>query len=344
MKLVADENIPGIDELFAPYFQEVVRVNGRTLSASAVADADVLVVRSVTKVNESLLNGSKVSFVGTCTIGTDHIDIDYLVSEGINWCSAPGCNAEGVADYVMAAIAQLKVPTEDVVAAVIGLGNVGSQVALRLSHIGCHVVAVDPNLDTAEFPLVSLDKALSTADIICCHTPLVLNGDYPSHGLINQSNVQQIKPGALVINAGRGPVVTKQAVAASPQLTWVLDVWDDEPGVEVRDISNTAIATPHIAGYADEGKLRGTWMVFNYWAKSRQKPNVDWNTIVGDTLPAPTLSADWREQILSVYDIMRDDKMFRSAMSKGSQENKVIFDQLRKNYPGRHEMSRYSWD
>jgi len=343
MKLVVDENIPAVDELFGPHFSQIVRVNGRSVTPQDVVDADALVVRSVTKVNASLLKNSSVKFVGTCTIGTDHIDAQYLASRGIEWCSAPGCNADGVADYVIAALAQLNVQVKGAKAVVIGCGNVGSRVITRLEAIGAELRGVDPFVEQPLCKILPLAEGLAEADIISLHTPLTNDSEHPTKALINTENVTSIRENAVVINAGRGPVVSKAAIAQRPDITWVLDVWDDEPGISVEQIAQASIATPHIAGYSNEGKLRGTWMVFNTWAQIHNRALVDWTSLVGAPLEAPINTSDWRAQILSVYDISDDDQRLRTTLVATPEENAQAFDQLRKNYPGRSELSRYQW-
>lgn len=344
MKLVVDENIPGVEQLFGSYFNEIVRLSGRALTNQDLSGCDALVVRSVTPVNRNLLSGHLPKFVGTCTIGTDHLDIPFLEQQKITWSSAPGCNAESVADYVMAALAALDQPLAGQTAAVIGCGNVGSRVALRLEGLGANVVAVDPNLTHTVAPLVTLSEALQQADICCFHTPLVRDGDYPSVGLLDEKNVQLLKSGAVMINAGRGPVIQDAALFARDDLRWVLDVWDEEPAVAMASIARAEIATPHIAGYANEAKLRGTWMIFNAWAAFHGVPTVEWDRVAGAKLPAPTSSKDWQDRISASYDIWRDDRLFREALIGNPKDNAVSFDGLRKNYPGRNEFSRFDWE
>ncbi|MEQ3696330.1 MAG: 4-phosphoerythronate dehydrogenase [Pseudomonadales bacterium] len=344
MKLVVDENIPGVEQLFGPYFDEIVRLSGRAMTSADLIACDALVVRSVTPVNSSLLNDHLPKFVGTCTIGTDHLDTPFLEQHKIPWSSAPGCNADSVADYVMAALAALEQPLAGQTAAVIGCGNVGSRVALRLQSLGANVVAVDPNLTHSVAPLVSLSEALQQADICCFHTPLVRDGAYPSIGLLDETSIQLLKTGAVVINAGRGPVIRDAALFARDDLRWVLDVWDEEPAVAIRSIARAEIATPHIAGYANEAKLRGTWMIFNAWATLNGVPTVAWDRVAGAKLPAPTSSKAWQDRISASYDIWRDDSLFRKALTGSPEDNAVSFDGLRKNYPGRNEFSRFDWE
>ena len=343
MKLVADENIPGIDRLFAPHFDEIVRLPGRSMAAADVRDADALIVRSVTKVNQSLIKGSSLSFVGTCTIGVDHLDTEALEAAGIKWCSAPGCNAVSVADYVVAACAALERPIEGQRVAVIGAGNVGKRVIDRMRLHGADVRVYDPFLSAPLVTGQSLDELFGWAEVICLHAPLTRSGPYPTAAMINRELVAKCANGTLIVSAGRGPVVTDEAVMSRADIDWVLDVWDDERNLRRHSIDQAKIATAHIAGYADEGKIRGTWMVFNEWAATRGLPKVPWSTVAGEKLTPTTGSLRWQDRILSVYDIWRDDNLLRSALRSDPEENGKAFDLLRKNYPGRHELDQYNW-
>ena len=147
-----------------------------------------------------------------------------------------------------------------------------------------------------------------------------------------------------MINAGRGPVITDQALFARDDIKWVLDVWDHEPHVSMSSIERAIIATPHIAGYANEAKLRGTWMIFNAWASRFGLNSVDWESVAGEKLMRPSESTLWSERVAAAYDIWRDDRQFRLALRGSVEANAQAFDWLRKNYPGRHEFSRYNWE
>ena len=182
MRIVADENIPLVNEFFAE-IGDIHRVEGRTMQPEDLADADILLVRSVTKVNQALLDGSAVRFVGTATIGTDHIDLDYLKERNIGFQSAPGCNAQAVVDYVLSAVSvlldQRGMGFNDLSVGIVGIGNVGSLLRTRLEALGTRVLAVDPFRDEEEAgALVSLDEALS-ADVVTLHTPLTRKRNQP---------------------------------------------------------------------------------------------------------------------------------------------------------------------
>jgi len=343
MKLVADENIPSIERLFGAYFDEIVRLPGRTITAEDVSDADALIVRSVTRVSHALLEDSKVSFVGTCTIGTDHLDISAIESLGISWSSAPGCNAHSVADYVIAACAAIDRPVKYQRVAVIGAGNVGSRVIQRFSKLGAEVRVYDPFLAPPLVTDTALKPLFEWAEIICLHAPLTKSGQHPTVGMIDRQMVSYCQAGTMILSAGRGAVLTDDAVSSRSDIDWVLDVWEDEPCVSTNSVSRARIATPHIAGYANEGKLRGTWMIFNAWAKQSNLPEIEWSSVSGHKLQRPTESAEWQDQILAVYDIWRDDALFRAALRGDAAQNGLAFDQLRKSYPGRHEFDQYMW-
>ncbi len=236
MKLVADENIPLVNEFFG-HLGEIKRLPGRTLTAADVRDADALIVRSVTRVDRQLLEGSQVKFVGTCTIGVDHLDQAYLAERDIAWSSAPGCNANSVVEYVYAALAHLDINWLHGRFGIIGCGNVGGLLYRRLKAQGVDVCCYDPHLSPAQNPdLVSLDEVLA-CDLISMHTPLVNGGDHPSFHLLGAAQLAQLKPGAVLINAGRGAVIDNQALLsvlrARPDLRLVLDVWEPEPAISL---------------------------------------------------------------------------------------------------------------
>lgn len=354
MHIVADENIPLLDEFFAG-FGEIRRLPGRSIDASAVADADLLLVRSVTTVNRALLDGSVVRFVGTCTIGTDHLDLDYFQQAGINWASAPGCNARGVVDYVLGSLLVLAEQQGIDLAArtygVIGAGQVGSRLLKVLRGLGWRVLVCDPPRQAAEGgDYVSLQQVLEQCDVISLHTPLERLGEHPTHHLFDAVRLAALKPGSWLINASRGAVVDNHALRELlPQrrdLQVVLDVWEGEPQADVELAALCRIATPHIAGYNLDGKLRGTAQI--YQALCQQlgvAPRVE----LAQLMPSPWLSeltvdasADPAWALASicraVYDPRRDDADFRRSLQGDAAIRRVAFDGLRKHYPMRREI------
>ncbi|MFP3515055.1 4-phosphoerythronate dehydrogenase PdxB [Pseudomonas sp. SIMBA_077] len=354
MLIVADENIPLLDAFFAE-FGEIRRLPGRQITRADVHDADVLLVRSVTNVDRNLLEGSAVRFVGTCTIGTDHLAIDYFQQAGIQWSSAPGCNARGVVDYVLGSLLTLAeiegVDLTQRTYGVIGAGEVGGRLVNVLKGLGFQVLVCDPVRETAEGEgFVSLEQIIERCDVISLHTPLDKTGEHPTWHLFDQQRLNQLKQGAWLINASRGPVIDNNALrevlTQREDLQAVLDVWEAEPQVDVELAELCVLATPHIAGYSLDGKQRGTAQIYQALCDFLGQAAV---TKLADLLPAPwlakvQLSAEsdpaWALAMLcrGVYDPRRDDADFRRSLNGSVHEQKLAFDALRKNYPIRREI------
>ena len=267
MKIVVDENMPLAEALFAE-FGEVVRVQGRTLTAAQLTDADVLLVRSITKVNASLLSqANKLKFVGTATIGTDHVDKTYLAENTIPFFSAPGCNKVSVGEYVISALLVMaekyQFSLSGLSLGIIGAGNTGTAVAERAAALGIAVKLCDPPKEQSgdQRKFVTYDEAL-TCDLVSFHVPLSRHGEHATFHLLDEKHIQALRPEQILINACRGEVWDNQAMLVRQQsalpLRLVMDVWENEPNVLQTLVPYTEIATPHIAGYSLEGKYRGT--------------------------------------------------------------------------------------
>ncbi|WP_150776677.1 4-phosphoerythronate dehydrogenase PdxB, partial [Pseudomonas fluorescens] len=354
MLIVADENIPLLDAFFAG-FGEIRRVPGRSIDRATVEQADVLLVRSVTNVNRALLEGSKVRFVGTCTIGTDHLDLEYFNEAGITWSSAPGCNARGVVDYVLGSLMTLAeiegVDLTQRTYGVVGAGEVGGRLIRLLKGLGWNVKVCDPPRQAAEGgDYVSLEQIIEQCDVISLHTPLTRSGAGATWHLFDQQRLKQLQPGAWLINAARGPVVDNVALRNvlldREDLQAVLDVWEAEPEVDAALAELCVLATPHIAGYSLDGKQRGTAQIYQAYCEFSGQPAV---IQLSDLLPAPwlsevTLHADsdpaWALAMLcrGVYDPRRDDADFRRSLVGNVGEQRAAFDVLRKQYPVRREI------
>jgi erythronate-4-phosphate dehydrogenase len=354
MLIVADENIPLLDAFFQG-FGEIHRVPGRGMDRSMVEQADVLLVRSVSQVNRALLEGSKVRFVGTCTIGTDHLDLDYFAEAGIRWASAPGCNARGVVDYVLGSLMTLaEIEGADLrqrTFGVVGAGQVGSRLIEVLRGLGWAVKVCDPPRQAAEGgEYVSLEQIIEQCDVISLHTPLTRDGDQPTWHLFNEARLNRLKPGTWLINAARGPVIDnaalREVLLEREDLQAVLDVWEQEPTVDVDLADLCVIATPHIAGYSLDGRQRGTAQIYEALCGFLQRPV---EISLDDLLPKPwlggiTLDAAtdpaWALAALcrSVYDPRRDDADFRRSLVGTVSEQRSAFDALRKHYPPRREI------
>lgn len=356
MLIVADENIPLLDSFFDD-IGEVRRVSGRGMSPEDVQDADVLLVRSVTRVDRDLLEGSRVKFVGTATIGTDHVDVSWLESRGIAFCAAPGCNANSVAEYVLSVVS-LHIEKKglkdwaDLSVGIVGAGNVGSELARKLDWLDCTVKLCDPPRAALEGEegFVSLDEALA-CDVITLHTPLTRDGEHATYHLLDAGRLQALRADQLLINSGRGEVVDGRALLdrldeANPP-TVVLDVWEQEPRISPELVDRVWIATPHIAGYSLEGKVQGTEMIYQGLCRFLGLPV---RKKAGQFLPEPALSklsftsaaSEWSATTVamrSCYDPRMDDSRLRLTMDREARERGVAFDRLRRDYPVRREFS-----
>ncbi|MCZ0750611.1 4-phosphoerythronate dehydrogenase [Aeromonas enteropelogenes] len=350
MKIVVDENMPHAVELFAE-FGEVVPLPGRQMQAQDLQDADVLLVRSVTRVDAALLaDCPKLRFVGTATIGTDHVDKALLASRHIPFFSAPGCNKYSVGDYVLSALLVLAERYELVLAnltlAVIGAGNTGECVATKAEALGMKVLRCDPPKarSGAAGEYVDYQSALG-ADIISFHVPITREGPDATFHLLGEQEIARRPAGQILVNASRGEVWDNRALLARQQgpepLRLVMDVWEGEPEPLQALVPHTEIATPHIAGYSLEGKARGTWML--YEALCRQlgrEPRQDLRRL----LPPPDVrlvepgrapdQALIKQLVHLIYDVRRDDARFRNRLGQPGS-----FDAQRKHYPERRELS-----
>ncbi|UXI00510.1 4-phosphoerythronate dehydrogenase [Photobacterium sp. TY1-4] len=364
MKILIDENMPYALDLFSQ-LGEVIAKPGRTLTADDLVDIDALMIRSVTKVNADLLSkANRLRFVGTATAGQDHVDQALLAQKGITFTAAPGCNKVGVAEYVLSSLMvlgqQQGFSIFDKTVGIIGAGNVGSYLAKCLDALGIRYLLNDPlkaeQGDSRAFH--SLEALQQQCDIITMHTPLTRDGAYPTYHLVDEAFLQQLKPGAILINAARGPVVDNTALKVALQqaqtgegraLTAVLDVFEQEPLVDLELLPLLAFATPHVAGYGLEGKARGTTMVFNRYCEflDQGQPVSAASLLPEAPLPQVALSRAWQEETLFrliqlVYDVRRDDGLFRREMTAAGENTARMasaFDQMRKNYWDRREYS-----
>ncbi len=349
LKILADENMPLVGEIFAG-LGEVVLCSGRDMRADDLAGIDVLLVRSVTRVNRELLADSSLKFVGSATIGMDHVDRSLLQKRGICFANAPGCNADAVVDYVLSVIFTLADrqnfdPAERIYG-IVGVGNVGGRLQHRLNALGFKVFLNDPPRAKNESGFIELDELVEKADFICLHTPLTHDGEFPTHHLFDKHLLQRLRKDTVLLNAGRGPVVDNKALLEfgeqRPDLDFVLDVWEFEPLVDPALASRCALISPHIAGYSLEWKIRGSYMLYQALAKELQYPVTN---RLDDFLPAAELRfIEQHDQsaldiIRRVYDPYRDDEELRDTLGLLPAEQMRAFDRLRKNYPVRREFS-----
>lgn len=358
MLIVADENIPLVEAFFGDV-GEVRRVSGRTMSPEDVREADVLLVRSVTQVNRALLEGSRVRFVGTTTIGTDHVDLGWLEESGIRFSAAPGCNANSVVEYVLSVLSLYaeRRALDDwsrLTVGIVGVGNVGGELAEKLVRIGFSVKLCDPPRAEHEpegaNTFVDLDEALA-CDVVSIHTPLTRDSAHPTFHMVGERELAGLNAEQLLINAGRGEVIDSAALyerlgqGNAPLVA--LDVWEQEPRINPELVDRVWLATPHIAGYSLEGKVQGTEMIYQAISKFLGLPT---RKQAGQFLPEPALSkvsftssADERAAIRialrACYDPRQDDARLRQTMRAPTDERGAAFDRLRRNYPVRRECS-----
>lgn len=348
MKFIVDRNIRGAEHTFGKH-GEIVRMDGRDIRREHLGDADALIIRTATRVDETLLRGTPVGFVGTTSIGKDHLDIPWLAAEGISWASAPGCNADSAAQYTLAmawlACRRAGLEPGSLSAGIIGRGNVGSRVQRLFETLGMRTVANDPPLQQAgETGLVSLDEALAQ-DIVCLHVPLTREGPWPTERMIAAPALSAMREGALLINAARGDVVAGgdllQALAGG-RLRAALDVWPGEPMIDARLLEAATVATPHVAGYSDEGKRNGSWTVYQSFCH--------WADLPAGERPArpdgPCLDIARGEDALdralsSACFVQEHDRAMKALTSFTVEERALAFDGLRRDYPERRDFQAW---
>lgn len=354
MKIIADENIPFVKECFSS-IGDVQALSGRQITPKVVADVDILLVRSITPVNEKLLAESSVKFVATATIGFEHVDTDYLNKRSIGFASAPGSNANSVAEYIVAALLSVgkkhKITLAGKSIGVVGVGNVGSRMAKKCLALGMKVKLNDPPLarQTGDPKYRPLNE-LFDCDLITLHTPLTKEGQDKTFHLADDKFFASLKPGCVFINTSRGAVhdtsSLKAAIKSGKLGTVILDVWENEPNIDCELLRIVDISTPHIAGYSLDGKIAGMIMIYNAACQHfKLKPKYK----IEDFLPSPKVpqiviekigpdqQKILRDVVQQVYTINRDDFNTREIAMVEPEKRGKFFDDLRKNYPVRRE-------
>jgi erythronate-4-phosphate dehydrogenase len=356
MKIVADQNIPFVEQCFA-HLGRVQLLGGRKITPETLTDADILLVRSITPVNQSLLVQSKVKFVATATIGFEHVDLDYLARRGIGFASAPGSNAISVAEYIVAALLALGKKHKFTLAGksigIVGVGNVGSKVAVKCAALGMKTVLNDPPLarKTGDPKYRPLEDVFG-CDFVTLHTPLSKEGPDKTYHLADAAFFGKLKKGAFFLNTSRGSVMEtgalKQAMQEKKLAGVVLDVWENEPNIDPQLLASVDLSTPHIAGYSFDGKVAGLIMIYNAACNHFQ---IQPQHTMGDFLPEPKVSEihitpeDLKldpehiihDTVQQVYVINRDDFNTREILQQEPEKRGEFFDLLRKNYPQRRE-------
>lgn len=355
MNIVIDENISYAEEAFSS-LGKVIICHGRKITNQILKNADALIVRSITKVDKILLQDTPVKFVGTATIGTDHIDLEYLQSNGICFSDAKGCNADAVTEYVFSSIFKLlsegNLSIKGMSIGIVGIGNIGSRIAKIAEILGMRVFKNDPPLQrqNSSKDFVPLDD-IYKCDIITLHVPFIKTGIDKTVHLFNHSNLAKLNDNTIFINASRGQVVDNTELIetiARKNLNVVLDVWENEPGINTELLKKVKVGSPHIAGYSLEGKVNGTVIIYNafcnylgiqpVWKPSL--PKVKSPDIVSNITGS-------YEQILnniihSAYSIEEDDGRMKKLITMPESEISNYFDTLRKEYPLRREFTNYN--
>ncbi|MDE6323950.1 MAG: 4-phosphoerythronate dehydrogenase [Paramuribaculum sp.] len=331
-RIIIERNIPfarGVFENIA----SVSYLSPDEITPETMAGVEALVTRTRTRCDRNLLAGSKCRIIASATIGLDHVDADWCRQAGITVCNAPGCNAPAVAQYVFAAIiAAYGKDLSKLTIGIVGVGNVGSIVARWAKGMGMDILLCDPPREQAEghAGFCSLDEIASKADIITIHTPYTKNGLHPTHHLLDSSFFDSLRRMPMVINAARGPIADNvawvNAIESGKTGKAVVDCWEDEPHINRRLLELAYIATPHIAGYSREGKIRATAMALEAVAENLGLPHPE----ISEPMPPSAPDTVTADMVARSYDPFADTEALRSDPS--------AFEQLRNNYRLRREV------
>lgn len=352
MRVIADKNIPHVHDAFKGIGQVRLLESGE-ITAAMVKNCDILVVRYVTRVDKKLLAGSSVKFVGTVSAGTDHVDLKYLKSKKIAFSAAPGSNAESVAEYVIAALLSLhkrgRINIPEATLGVVGVGNVGSRVAVKAKALGMNVLLNDPpkHRTTGDKSFKPL-SSLMDSDVIAIHTPLTFTGKDKTAGLFGAKRLAGLKRGAVVINSARGGIVCERSLKeylTSGQLGGaVIDVWENEPGIDTGLLDLVDIGTPHVAGLSHEARIAAVCMIYaavctHFRITPVWKPPVRRRAPLACVRsPGDTLYSVLHCAIRRIYDIEKDSAEFKLEVAKVSTAG-TAFTAFRKRYLRRVEFS-----
>ncbi len=367
LKIVSDANIPFVKEMFSDC-EILDLIPGHKIDHTSIKDADALLIRSITRIDEQLLQGTSVKFVGSATAGLDHIDVPYLNRSGIRFSNAPGGNAESVVEYVLSALFVIAFSRQysifDATLGVIGCGQIGSRLSARAKALGLRVLENDPPLQRkAEqrglfHHYVSLDTILAQSDIISLHVPLTSGCLDATDGLIGAGSLDSMRPGTWLVNTARGGIVNERDLmrimdqGVGREL--VMDVWENEPNPNSVLQARTSIATPHIAGYSRDAKLSSTRMIFDAFRSHFELPEIDSpDVFMADfscvlkrpkTHPKNNLATYIYELNEQMYRIREDHNRMKGLPEAPEATRSRAFRQLRSEYPARYTFSRFSLD
>lgn len=344
MNITADENIPLIEHYFGK--SNVQLKPGRAICQEDLKNADILLVRSVTPVNQQLLHNTSLKFVGSTTIGADHLDTQWLDQQGIKWAIAKGCNAQAVIEYALSVLAfcnkKKLFPKKKLRAGVIGVGMIGSQIVNKLKWLGFDVVQNDPFLKALDPQFMHTDlENFVDLDFISIHTPLTHEGPHPTFHFIQKDFIKQQKPGCILLNTSRGAVIDFSDLKKyGRHLHVCLDVWENEPCIDQGILQSALIATPHIAGYSIQSKYRGIKMIYD--------AAVSTGILLAEGIKAPPFPTQhrklnsnveqWEDVVLNLFNPEEITLQMKNI------KNPSQFDAFRQTFNSRHEFKFVEWD
>lgn len=353
IKIIADEKIPFLKGVFEPY-ADIEYYPGKDISNEIVKNADALIIRTRTICDHKLLSGSSVKIIATATIGYDHIDTEYCVDRNIEWVNAPGCNATSVMQYIASALLNIAHKNDfslvEKTIGIIGVGNVGRKVQKLAENFGMNILLNDPPRERNEGQknFSSLKHIMEVSDIITLHVPLIKEGIDKTHHLLDKDFFGNLSQSPILINTSRGEVIDtislKKAIKETKVKNVVLDVWENEPDIDLQLMEQVDIATSHIAGYSADGKANGTSVCVNavndFFELGIMKswyPKYIPDAELGDRLTIDGKNKNDQmilsEAILHTYDVTEDDEKLRKEPAE--------FELLRSNYPIRREFGNY---
>jgi len=350
-RIVADDKIPFLKGVLEP-FAEVKYMPGSAISREIIPDADALLIRTRTRCDALLLEGTSVKFIATATIGHDHIDKEFCEKAGIAWTNSPGCNASSVMQYMASALVSLsrgkKISLLGKTLGIVGAGHVGQKVEMLAGILGMKVLLNDPPRERTERTgqFVDLKELLEQSDFVSLHVPLTHEGFDKTNHLLNSKTIGMMKPGAWLINTSRGEVVDSEALKSALYVKKlagaILDVWEHEPKIDRELLDKVFLGTPHIAGYSIDGKANGTAMIVNALSRFFRLPLISWDP---EQLPVPL-----NDLIINARSIQSGDEFLGNAIlhtydirydSNNLKTNPLDFETLRNNYPVRREFPAY---
>jgi erythronate-4-phosphate dehydrogenase len=352
IKIVADDKIPFLKGVLEP-FANISYLPGREITRERVSSADALLIRTRTRCNSELLEGTPVKFIGTGTIGFDHIDTGFCEKNKIVWTNAPGCNSSSVMQYVASALLRISSETGTTLRGktigIVGVGNVGKKVERLVKLLGMRVLLNDPPRARKEgdAKFVSLDTVLAESDFITLHVPLNMEGQDRTFQLFDSGVLRKARRGSWLLNTSRGEVVNTdsliEALSGERLAGAVIDVWENEPEISIPLMHMAFLATPHIAGYSADGKANGTAMIVNAVSDAFRIPLHNWYPAEVPVPENPLLVIDGdgkeseeiiRKAVSYTYNIVEDDVKLRFDPSR--------FERLRETYPLRREFGSYT--